>query len=287
MMAKRVIRLHSKMVHRGPLVLVNREHPLQHPIHSSYLAPVQDIAQASMEEGCMRLERTCLRQLKALLAACGGAEAIGIVSGYRTRMEQQRIYDRSYAANGPIFTASYVARPGESEHQTGLAVDVGEMDAGVDYICPSFPEDGVFAEFRRRAAEFGFIQRYREGKEHLTHIACEPWHFRYIGVPHAIIMDQYGMCLEEYTEYMRQFRPDGPHLFKKYKDHLIEMFTVEVGEEGAEIAVRTEPGAKVEISGNNVNGCVVTIYHECKGPGGASGPEHGTGLGFGKEQAVR
>lgn len=64
------------------------------------------------------------------------------------------------------------------------------------------------------------------------------------------------------------------------------MFTVEVGEEGTEIAVRMEPGAKVEISGNNVNGCVVTIYHEFKGQE-ALPVEHGTSIRFGKEQAVR
>lgn len=69
MMVKRAIRLQPKMVHRGPLVLVNREHPLQHAIHSSYLASVEGVARASTEEACMRLERTCLRQLKALLAA--------------------------------------------------------------------------------------------------------------------------------------------------------------------------------------------------------------------------
>ncbi|MDR9852097.1 D-alanyl-D-alanine carboxypeptidase family protein [Paenibacillus sp. VCA1] len=287
MMVKQLIRLQPKMVRRGPLALINREHPLRQPIHSGYLEPVQDIPLASTEEKQMRLERTCLRQLDALLAACGGKERIGIVSGYRTRMEQQRIYDRSYVENGPIFTASYVARPGESEHQTGLAVDVGELNAGVDYICPSFPDHGVYKEFRRRAAEHGFIQRYQEGKEHLTHIACEPWHFRYVGIPHAVIMEQYGMCLEEYTEYMRQFTPEGPHLFKKYKNHLIEMYVVEIGEEDKEIAIRTEPGVRVEISGNNVNGCVVTIYHGCQGSSGASEAGHGTSLVSGMEQAIR
>lgn len=260
--AKSVIAIHPKMVHRGSLILVNAEHPLQHVIHPKSLAQVQDIQHASAEERNMRLERTCLQQLDALLTACRSKEHIGIVSGYRTRMEQQRIYDQSYVDNGPIFTASYVARPGESEHQTGLAVDVGELTEGVDYLCPSFPEHGVYADFRRQAADYGFIQRYRHGKEHLTHIACEPWHFRYIGVPHATIMEQYDMCLEEYTEYMQQFKLNGPHLFKKHKDHLIEMYFVEMGGEEKAIAIDMKPGTKVEVSGNNVNGCIVTIYHD-------------------------
>ncbi|MWV46104.1 D-alanyl-D-alanine carboxypeptidase family protein [Paenibacillus sp. HJL G12] len=257
-----MIRIHPKMIGRGTLVLVNSEHPLQYAVHPKNLAPVQDITHASTEERNMRLERTCLQQLEGLLKACGAKEQVGIVSGYRTRMEQQRIYDQSYADNGPIFTASYVARPDESEHQTGLAVDVGELTAGVDYLCPSFPDHGVYAAFRRQAAAHGFIQRYRHGKEHLTHIACEPWHFRYIGIPHATIMEQYGMCLEEYTEYMQQFTQNGPHLFKKHKDHLIEMYFVEMGAEEKEIAIDMKPGTKIEVSGNNVNGCIVTIYHD-------------------------
>lgn len=260
--AKNVIRIQPHMIHRGTLILVNSEHPLKQPIHSRNLAPVENIRHASTSEQNMRLERTCLRQLESLLTACEGKKQIGIVSGYRTRLEQRRIYDQSYEENGPIFTASYVARPGESEHQTGLAVDVGELKEGVDYLCPSLPDHGVYAAFRRMTAEYGFIQRYREGKEHLTHIACEPWHFRYVGVPHAIIMEQYGLCLEEYIEYMQQFTQNGAHLFKKHKNDLIEMYFIEMGKEEKEIAIDMKPGSRVEVSGNNVNGCIVTIFHD-------------------------
>lgn len=255
-----VIRINPGMIHSGPLVLVNAEHRLRLGMPCQNLAAVEHITPASTEESSMRLERTCLRQLRALIAACHAEKSIGIVSGYRTRMQQQRIYDKSYAENGAVFTASYVARPDESEHQTGLAVDVGELTTGVDYLCPSFPEHGVFADFRRLAADYGFIQRYKQGKEHLTHIACEPWHFRYVGVPHATIMEQYGMCLEEYTQYMQQFTPDGPHLFKKHKEYLIEMFLAEPEEE-MEIKLRMQPGTHVEISGNNVNGCIIMMFH--------------------------
>lgn len=256
----RGVRIQPKMIHRGHLVLINSEHPLRYPLHSSSLASVTDINHANTEERNIRLERTCLQQLNALLDACQAKEQIGVVSGYRTRMEQQRIYDHSLVDNGLIFTASYVAQPDKSEHQTGLAVDVGELNACVDYLCPSFPDHGVYAAFRQRAAEYGFIQRYKQGKEHITHIACEPWHFRYVGTPHAMIMEQYGMCLEEYTVYMKQFTLNGSHMFKKHKDHLIEMYYVKVGKE--EITLDTRPGVRVECSGNNQDGCIITIFHE-------------------------
>ncbi|MET3852133.1 D-alanyl-D-alanine carboxypeptidase family protein [Paenibacillus sp. OAE614] len=260
----RVIHIQPSMVHRGHLVLINSEHPLRQAPYSKSLAPVESLAHASTHERVMRLERSCLQQLETLLDACGGRGGIGVVSGYRTAMEQQRIYDRSLVENGEIFTASYVARPGESEHQTGLAADVGDKHTGVDYLCPSFPEGGVYASFRKLAAEHGFIQRYKQGKEHLTHIACEPWHFRYVGVPHAIIMEQYGMCLEEYTDYLKQFTLDGPHLFKKVKEHLVEMYYVPVHEEEQVLTIKVRPETRVECSGNNVDGCIITVFHDLR-----------------------
>ena len=59
---------------------------------------------------------------------------------------------------------------------------------------PDFPYDGICGAFRRTAAAYGFIERYQRGKEALTGIAPEPWHFRYVGTPHALLMDANGLC---------------------------------------------------------------------------------------------
>ena len=92
------------------------------------------------------------------------------------------------AESGLAFTHKYVAYPGCSEHQTGLAIDLGKAAGHIDFIRPAFPYDGTCGAFRRAAAAYGFIERYQKGKESLTGIAREPWHFRYVGLPHAAIM---------------------------------------------------------------------------------------------------
>ncbi|UVI30668.1 D-alanyl-D-alanine carboxypeptidase family protein [Paenibacillus spongiae] len=259
--AEHIVRLHRGMIHSGSLVLVNREHPIAEHYRPDDIVPVTTIQQAGTEESQIRLHRTGYRQLNALLEASHAAGSIGIVSGYRTLAQQKHIYDSSLEEHGAAFTASYVARPNESEHQTGLAVDVGQLRDDVDYLCPSLPDHGVYASFKQLAAEFGFIQRYKEGKEAITNIACEPWHYRYVGVPHAIIMENYDLCLEEYIVYMKQFAFEGTHLYMKVKQHLIEIYAIDVADEG-ETLIPIRSGSRYEWSGNNTDGFIVTIFHD-------------------------
>ncbi|MGZ9585621.1 D-alanyl-D-alanine carboxypeptidase family protein [Paenibacillus marinisediminis] len=255
-----VVSLKREMIHHGHLILVNRDWSLAAQPQDGSIIPVTAIPQAGTEEQELRLERTCCLQLRAWLKACHAEDSIGIVSGYRTQAQQKHIYDTSLMEHGAEFTAKYVARPNESEHQTGLAVDVGELVEEVDYLCPSLPHDGVFATFRQLAAEYGFVQRYKEGKESITNIACEPWHYRYVGVPHAIIMEQHDLCLEEYIDFIKQFPYKGSHLYMKYKRHLIEMYYVRAEE--CETSIMMKSDCEYEWSGNNCDGFIVTIYHD-------------------------
>ena len=154
------------------------------------------------------LERQAGARLEQLMDEIDGWDVIAPVSGWRSRGEQQSIWDESMRDNGSEYTRTYVALPGHSEHQTGLAIDLGLRREHIDFICPEFPDTGVCGQFRERAADYGFVLRYPAGKENITGIGHEPWHFRYVGVPHARIMTEQGMTLEEYTDYIRQF--DSP-----------------------------------------------------------------------------
>lgn len=139
------------------------------------------------------------KQLFALLEEVNGWEEIVPVSGWRSLEEQQEIYRSSLRENGEEFTRKFVALPGCSEHQTGLAIDLGLKMEKIDFICPDFPQEGICQRFRERAAAYGFIERYQKEKEHITGISAEPWHFRYVGCPHAERMNRMGLCLEEYV----------------------------------------------------------------------------------------
>ena len=144
------------------------------------------------------------------------------MSGWRSQQEQQRIWDDSMAEHGETFTRQYVALPGCSEHQTGLAIDLGKAAGYIDFIRPAFPYDGVCGRFRRLAARYGFIERYQRGKEEVTGISAEPWHFRYVGAPHAQLMETNGLCLEEYRDFLRQ----GPRSVALENGRMAQVFYV-------------------------------------------------------------
>ena len=189
---------------RGTLYLVNRARPLDGEPEAETLVPVYD----SLPQ--IRLHARARAMLDQLLTVVGGRGAIVPVSGYRPRSEQQAIWDGALAEHGQKFTETYVAAPGCSEHQTGLAIDLGENRPEVDFLCPAFPDSGPCGALRRRAAEFGFVLRYPAGKEAVTGIGHEPWHFRYVGQPHAKLMEGRGMVLEEYLDWLRSFPPEAP-----------------------------------------------------------------------------
>ena len=96
-----------------------------------------------------------------------------------------------------------------SEHQTGLAIDLGLASEEIDVIRPNFPYSGVCAAFRKQAADYGFILRYPAGKEAVTGIAYEPWHFRYVGVPHARFMLNRGSFWRNTWRYCVGIIPSG------------------------------------------------------------------------------
>ena len=185
---------------RGTLYLVNRAHPLAGEPEAEALVPVDGGHSRIM------LHQRARVMLEQLLTAVDGRGAIVPVSGYRPRSEQQAIWDGSLAEHGQKFTETYVARPGCSEHQTGLAIDLGLNQGEVDFLRPAFPYDGICQAFRDHMARFGFIQRYPAGKEAVTGIGHEPWHFRYVGRPHALRMAARGFAtLEEYLPWLAGF----------------------------------------------------------------------------------
>lgn len=252
------IALQKQNIYRGNLILVNREYGYVEktlgfdPVIMDYLVPVQ-------EQSPVLLRRQAAVLLTKLMEEIQGWRRIAPVSGWRSLGEQQKLWDGSMEESGEEFTRKYVAVPGHSEHQTGLAIDLGLKQEDIDFIRPHFPYVGICQTFRRRAAEYGFIQRYPYGKTEITGIGHEPWHFRYVGVPHAVVMEEKNLTLEEYITFVREF----PYGQKPYEFCM----------EGREIRIsylRAEPGeyTKIEIdrqapysvSGNNIDGFIITEW---------------------------
>ena len=115
-------------------------------------------------------------------------------SSYRTYANQQKEYD--------VSNDDYAAKPGFSEHQTGLALDIVTYNT----LGNSFEEKPEFAWLQNNAHKYGFILRYPKGKEYLTGYAYESWHYRYLGVDLATKVYESGLTYNEYYAYYCEYK---------------------------------------------------------------------------------
>lgn len=116
------------------------------------------------------------------------------VSTFRSYYYQKNLYQYYVVEKGKKYADNCSARPGHSEHQTGLSIDV--MGENMDYN--RFEETKAFTWMKQHAHEYGFILRYPSGKEHITGFKYEPWHYRYVGKDVATTIYKKQITLEEY-----------------------------------------------------------------------------------------
>ncbi len=238
--------LKKEDVFKGNLILVNRKYQIKENTKEEKLSSFSD------KYSNMMLDNNANLELQKVLKEIKAENKIVPVSGYRSLTEQENIWYDSLKENGEEFTKKYVAYPNCSEHQTGLAIDLGLNSKNIDFIRPAFPHTGICEEFRQAMIKYGFIQRYKEDKEKITEISNEEWHFRYVGYPHAKIMQKMNYCLEEYIDYIKVFKLGRACLaFENYEISYLEM-----DEDLKEINIRDDE--LVTISGNNINGIIIT-----------------------------
>lgn len=246
------VKLNKSALYNGSLILVNSNNPIKKEFkRENLVAPFlkyEDILIAQMTSNILR----------EALTAIDGYEEIIPVSGYRTLDEQVDIYNSSLIVNGEGFTKKYVAEPDCSEHQTGLAIDLAKKSNVVDFICPEFPYEGICQRFREVSIKYGFIERYKEEKKYITKISGEPWHFRYVGYPHSEVMMKNNLALEEYLEFIKQYKyGENPYAFKignrkiliSYKEYIDENTTIELNNDEL-----------YKVSGNNYDGFIITVW---------------------------
>ncbi len=124
-------------------------------------------------------------------AAEADGVSLWIQSGFRSYEDQTDIYDRYVYNYGQEESDRFSARPGHSEHQTGLAIDLND-------VSDTFGDTPEGQWVDEHCAEYGFILRYPDGKEEQTGYQYEPWHVRYVGTEMAQAITESGLCLEEY-----------------------------------------------------------------------------------------
>ena len=240
---------------RGDLILVNPQHEFTIPEDTGNVL-INDYKSASsllFDKDAVLPQKTIEainRMLDDFKAETGLSNVI-IYSAFRSLAKQQQIFDDRVAMYGSREEANkWAALPGFSEHHTGLAVDFAIY---VDQVINTFKGEGAYAWITENAHKYGFFLRYKAEKTDITGTAYEPWHYRYVGVPHAYFIERRGYCYEEYMEYLMNFKYDGFHLNGYYDGDMYEIYYVR----GTQVPVPTD--REYTISGNNIDGFIVTI----------------------------
>ena len=139
---------------------------------------------------------TAFGKLKRAIEKAG--MRLWVVSSHRSHAAQKALYSSKLATMGRAYTQKYVAVPGTSEHQTGLALDI--VAAGYQILDEEQEDTAEQKWLMENSWKYGFILRYPNGKSALTGIIYEPWHYRYVGREAAQEIYERGVCLEEYLQ---------------------------------------------------------------------------------------
>ncbi|WP_059170787.1 D-alanyl-D-alanine carboxypeptidase family protein [Bacillus sp. FJAT-27445] len=187
------------------LALVNKEFSLPGGYRPNDLVK-PDIAFSFSEQD---LEKSLIRQEagKAIEQMFAKAKEENIelfaVSGYRSYDRQKDLFDAEVSKTGLEIAAQAVALPGQSEHQTGLTMDIAAKSTNLN-LTEEFGETPEGKWLAANSHKFGFILRYPKGKESITQYQYEPWHFRYVGVQAATFIYENNWTLEEFFQQVKK-----------------------------------------------------------------------------------
>lgn len=231
----------SKEVHKGDLLLVNKEYAVHEDGVKKDIVNLGE--QDDLVDGFALLDRNTYlskrvaKKFKAMIkgAAEDGVNRFVISSGYRDLDKQEQLYKEH--------GADYALPAGYSEHNLGLSLDVGSTEKEMKNA-----DEGKWLQ--DNAWKYGFILRYPSNKTEVTGILYEPWHFRYVGLPHSAIMYKNDWVLEEYLEYLKS----KGHISAKVDNKQYDVNYYPASNKEIEIKV----GNEYDISGDNLGGIIVT-----------------------------
>jgi len=178
--------------------VVNKRRPLPEDyVPANMAAPDIKLRWADDAES-MQVSTQAIPDLEAMYqAALKAGHKLMLVSAYRSVGYQKQLYNGYVRSSGQEDADRFSARPGTSEHQTGLAVDLGRVDGECE-ITECFGQTPEGKWLAQNAHKYGFIIRYLKDKEATTGYLYEPWHFRYVGTELAAEIKPTAQTLEEY-----------------------------------------------------------------------------------------
>lgn len=234
----------KEQVYQGNLLLINSKYPIRQESVKSDIVNLFNHNELINGYGVLNtdiyLSKGIAQKFSEMVndAVKEGVSQFCINSGYRDFDEQSVLYQE--------MGADYALPAGYSEHNSGLSLDVGSNLTKMDRA----PE-GKWIE--KNAWKYGFILRYPSDKTDVTGIQYEPWHIRYVGLPHSAIIQEMNLVLEEYLDYLKE--EESVSVSIDGQKYTISYYPISQNET---IDVEIPVDEHYEISGDNIGGVIVT-----------------------------
>ncbi|WP_459500548.1 M15 family metallopeptidase [Bacillus sp. C1] len=234
----------KEQVHKGDLLLVNKDYPVKKDsIRSDIINVFQNpelVRGYVVLDRSLRLSKDIVKKFLKIVDAAEkeGVQHFLINSGYRDSKEQGKLYEE--------MGSDYALPAGYSEHNLGLSLDVGSTQMKMEKA----PEGKWIEE---NVWKYGFVLRYPKNKSNITGIQYEPWHIRYVGLPHSAVMQKNNFTLEEYLDFLKEKKEISTYVEG-------EKYTISYYKVSENINVNVPVNKHYEISGDNMSGVIVTVY---------------------------
>ncbi len=246
----------------GELAIINPQNTYVFPDTQSSMEKIYD----NMTGNDYKVAYLTLTAHKSILSSLNSMMAdffslykhndVTITNSFVSYASQNDVYVSPPEGKAFIETEKSLA-PGQTEHHTGYAIDLTLVDHSGRIT--AFDGSGDYEWIVQNCYKYGFVLRYPEGKEHSTGMAYQPNHFRYVGTPHSYIMDENGFTLEEYVNHLKQYVYGYEHLRYELYGYMYEIYYVPLSSESETTIVPVPSDRSYTISGNNIDGFIVTI----------------------------
>jgi D-alanyl-D-alanine carboxypeptidase len=239
------IEITEEQIYQGNLLLINSEYPVHPDSIKTDIINLFNHNELTKGYGLLDsniyLSKDIAQKFSQMVVDAAEKKGINnfmITSGFREFEEQRALYQDK--------GAEYALPEGHSEHNLGLALDVGSTET-------TMYEASEAEWIKENSWEYGFILRYPEDKVDVTGIAYEPWHIRYVGLPHSAIMKEKNYALEEYLDYLKKIKTVSAE-FEGQK-YIISYYPFKEN-----MTINIPENREYEISGNNMDGVIVTLF---------------------------
>lgn len=244
-------------IHRGELILVNDNNKYIFPDEEqSELISLDELKNDyyKIKDINIRMNQLAAKSLNSMMSGFyqeNSDKNIMVTGAYISENQQNLMYNQA------LDNSVKITKGGFSEHHTGLAVDLAIYDQ--EKTLKPYSPLGIYTWIKDNCTKYGFIRRYPTDKSDITGVEDHFDHFRYVGIPHAYYITENKLTLEEYIELLKNYTFGNKSLsFSCYsKDY--EIYYIKAKSENGSVDVYVPSTNSYTISGNNIDGFIVTV----------------------------